>query len=506
MEDLLFDRLRREVEAKTGPFVCVVVDGKIASISASAVAALGISADADLGGRDVSEFLVLPDGDGDVTLADGTPLKIELRRESIDCSNRHIEALVERRQPKEGPLSDLSASRFNYLARILTDVVLICEDGKIAFCNEGAARVLRYESVDDLIGMELAALVHPDFAEIVAENILDLFDDGAMVPLKLKQSDGEFIDVEIIAGPLIDGDREQAVVVARDISKYKANAESLRSTHSQLLMAQKMESLGQLAGGIAHEINTPAQYVSDNIRFFQKTADMLAPLFAILAEWRKEDGEAASLDTDALKEAIDAADVEFLLEDFAAAADQAHEGIEIISRIVGAMKDFSHPGSQERVEVDINRLIETSLTVSRNEWKHHAQVEEDLCDGNPAVLAPQGALNQVLVNIIVNAGHAIAATGRSDGRIGIKTRVDGDKLCLEISDNGCGIPKHHLDKVFDPFFTTKEVGKGTGQGLSIAYDVIVKKLNGTLTVESEPDEGTTFVITLPLIEASVAAA
>ena len=197
--------------------------------------------------------------------------------------------------------------------------------------------------------------------------------------------------------------------------------------------------------------------------------------------------------------ATDAADLEFLRQEMPASIDQSLEGIERISEIVRAIRDFSHPDAKEMTAIDINHAIATTLTVARNQIKYVADVETDLDPSLPLVYCLPGELNQVLLNLLVNAAHAIEETASErKGRITLTTRNLGDQVEIQIDDTGAGIPEAIRKKIFDPFFTTKEPGKGTGQGLAISHTIITRKHSGTINVESEPGKGATFTVRLPL--------
>ncbi len=277
-----------------------------------------------------------------------------------------------------------------------------------------------------------------------------------------------------------------------------------RDLESQLMQAKKMESIGQLAAGIAHEINTPAQFVGDNTRFVQDAFKDLIELnanFQRLYAAAKDDAVTPEL-LDEVAASMEAADVEFLSDEVPTAIDQSLDGISRISNIVRAMKEFSHPGGKDFETTDLNNAITNTITVASNEWKYLADVETDLADDLPSVMCFQQEINQVILNLIVNAAHAIES-GRGEGSdekgvIHIATRAGSDDVEITISDTGCGIPDEIIDRVFDPFFTTKEVGKGTGQGLAMAYKTIVDKHRGTLSMDSKVGEGTTFTIRLPI--------
>jgi two-component system, NtrC family, sensor kinase len=315
---------------------------------------------------------------------------------------------------------------------------------------------------------------------------------------------GERRFVEVIKTPLCDGS-DQVIgvqVILRDITD-KINAEQEQARlEVKLRHGQKMEAIGQLAAGIAHEINTPNQYIGDNIHFLK---DGFAQLAACLEEFKgvmTQAGEGA-LDPVLAKAALVRAgreDLDYLLTEIPRAVDQALEGVERVVRIVRAMKEFSHPASEEHGAIDLNHAIENTVLVSRNEWKYVADLETRLDPSLPPVPCFPGEINQVILNLVVNAAHAIAdVVGESGqkGKIIVQTRALGQEVEIRVQDTGTGIPEDLRAKVFDPFFTTKPVGKGTGQGLAIAYSVVVEKHRGSITLESTVGEGTTFIVRLP---------
>jgi len=273
---------------------------------------------------------------------------------------------------------------------------------------------------------------------------------------------------------------------------------------SQLAQAQKLESIGQLAAGIAHEINTPTQFIGDNTRFLQ---DAFGDLRGLLVKYAQlaEAGRTGSVTPEILAD-VDAAakevDLDYLNEQVPLAIAQALEGVGRVANIVRAMKDFSHPGGEGMEVVDLNRAIESTITVARNEWKYVAEMVTDFDPALPFVVCQIGDFNQVILNIVINAAHAIAGVvgdgAAGKGTITVSTRRDGDWAEIRIRDTGTGIAPEHRSKVFDHFFTTKEVGRGTGQGLAIAHAVIAEKHGGTITFETETGKGTTFVIRLPI--------
>jgi two-component system NtrC family sensor kinase len=284
----------------------------------------------------------------------------------------------------------------------------------------------------------------------------------------------------------------------RGVIGVAADVTHISTLEQQLSQATRLESIGQLAAGIAHEINTPVQYVSDNTRFLAETfGEVLKVLQAV-------DGVAAGDSAEAvrLREVLADVDLEFLATEIPGALAQSQEGLTRVTEIVRAMKDFSHPG-QGQVEADLNRAVQSTAQVSRNEWRYVADLDLDLDPDVGLVHCHEGELKQVLLNIVVNAAQAIDTErirvgSEAMGTIRIKTERIDDAVRITITDSGPGIPEEVQRKIFDPFFTTKPVGKGTGQGLSMAYAVIVQKHGGTLAVDSAPGAGATFVIELPL--------
>lgn len=277
--------------------------------------------------------------------------------------------------------------------------------------------------------------------------------------------------------------------------------ESLRSTQARLLQAQKLESIGQLAAGVAHEINTPVQYVSDNTTFLAESFADLTTTIGKLTEL------ANTHDPDAVESLVADTDLDFLCDEIPRALNQSMDGLKHVAEIVRAMKDFSHPGA-EVAAADLNKVIRSTATVSRNEWRYVADVDFELDESLPPVTCNEGQIKQVVLNMIVNAAHAISdvvAEGES-GRITVGSAVRGDRVEISIQDTGCGMTNEVRERIFDQFFTTKEVGRGTGQGLAMARDIIVVSHGGEIEVESTPGEGTTFTLLIPIATAESKAA
>ncbi|MBN1292491.1 MAG: PAS domain S-box protein [Candidatus Latescibacteria bacterium] len=313
------------------------------------------------------------------------------------------------------------------------------------------------------------------------------------------KKDGTLYHEELTISPVMDesGTIINYVAVKRDISQQL-------TLETQLRQAQMLESIGQLAAGIAHEINTPTQYVGDNTRFMKDTVN---DIFTLLDTYKrlynavKTESLFPEL-TDELEKKIVDSDIDYLFEEIPNAIDQTLEGIDRVTKIVRAMKEFSNPGTEEKTAIDINRAIESTITVARNEWKYVAEMVTDFDPDLPLVPCHPGEFNQVILNIIINAAHAISNVvgdeTQKKGTITIRTSKENNYVIIRISDTGTGIPEDIRTKIFDPFFTTKEVGKGSGQGLSISYNVIVEKHKGSITFDTETGKGTTFIICLPV--------
>ncbi|MBA4062985.1 MAG: hypothetical protein C0501_04620 [Isosphaera sp.] len=306
-------------------------------------------------------------------------------------------------------------------------------------------------------------------------------------PARHRLASGEVRQVEVSSRPIEFLGRPARLVLAIDVTDRKV-------LEDQLKQAQKLESIGQLAAGIAHEINTPIQYIGDNTTFL---AGALADLGRVARLYRAA-GDDPAAQAGAAR-AAEEADLDYLLDEAPRAIGQTLDGVKHVARIVQAMKEFAHPGTDEKVPVDLNRAVETVVAVARNEWKYVAEVVTDLDPDLAPVPGLPGELNQVFLNLLVNAAHAVKAANPDGvkGTITLSTRRAGAAAEVRVADTGCGIPEAIRGRVFDPFFTTKPVGQGTGQGLALAHAVVVKRHGGTIAFESESGRGTTFVIRLP---------
>jgi signal transduction histidine kinase len=294
---------------------------------------------------------------------------------------------------------------------------------------------------------------------------------------------------------------ERTLELTRANLALQSEMHQRQRVETELRMAQKLEAVGRLASGVAHEINTPVQFVSDSVQFVKAAMTDLTGVIAQLRAANRAvlDGLPSPDAAAQAREAEDEADLDYLVEHAPRALDRALDGLEQVASIVRSMKAFAHPDSSEMSAIDLNRAIESTLVMARNEYKYVADIATDF-GAVPPVTCHPGQVNQAVLNILVNASHAIGdvvGTSGAKGRITVKTRQDDDHVVIAISDTGIGIPEDIRSRIFDPFFTTKEVGRGTGQGLAMVHS-IVEKHTGTVSVDSEVGRGTTFEIRLPI--------
>ena len=412
--------------------------------------------------------------------------------------------LIERREI----IADLND--FKHALNQIHDSVFMFDPDTLIFeyVNQGALSRIGY-SYGELLTMTPVD-IKPEFNEQqfrkMIEPLIQSREESLTFITIHQRKDGSTLPVEVFLQYVEqESGRGVFVSIVHDISNRLAAEKEKEQLQTRLLHTQKLESVGRLAAGIAHEINTPIQYVGTNIDFldesFADISRLIERFLALQAKARQADIDDSLLAS--IDEELEEIDWEYLADEIPEAISQSREGVRRVTSIVLAMKEFSHPGSRDKVPVDINRLIETTITIARNEWKYVAEVETDLAEDLPLVPCLSNEMGQVFLNILVNAAHAIGDTldredTESKGTITIITRLIDDMAEIRISDNGAGIPQEIREHIFEPFFTTKEVGKGTGQGLAIARDVIVNKHGGTIEVSSTEGKGTTFIIHLPL--------
>ncbi len=414
---------------------------------------------------------------------------LSINKEVIDAEvQRKTDELAQQRKELQS-----SENRLRHVIDTAYDAYM-CVDQDLEICDwSRRAETLVGWSRQDVVGRPCSLLqlneLEQEIRRALADGKLDA--TPSLVETSAITSANKSIPVDASYCVSSDGDSPTTNVFLRDTTERRRNA-------ARQLHQHKMESIGQLAAGIAHEINTPSQFVSDNLYYLQSAFGQLESLLNELTD------SPQGLNSNRLEAVgMRLADKKFLKlrSEVPKAIEQSIEGLGRISTLTSAMKNFSHPGQVKMQPADLNTAIENTINVCRNEWKYVADVVTDFDRNLPLVHCLASELNQVWINMVVNAAHAIAEVAaerpHQKGTIRISTRRVGETVEVSVSDNGCGIKPENRDKIFEPFFTTKDVGKGTGQGLAISHSVIAKH-QGNVRVESEVGKGTAFIITLPL--------
>ncbi|TWT97077.1 Sensor protein FixL [Botrimarina colliarenosi] len=365
-------------------------------------------------------------------------------------------------------------------------IIVIDRSGTILLANPAAHRVFAVDA-ESLVGADITDLMN-DFDRVHHHEYVSNYEKtGASSVINStrevvgRRRSGEEFPMDLSVAVMEWDGRRAYTGILRDISERKA-------FQRRIAQSEKLESIGRLAAGIAHEINTPLQFIDANTRYLKEAVESLA-----LPETEGETGD------DAARRAKVRANI-------AGAIDDNLAGIGRVSEIVAAMKEFSHPGQKHKSMVSLNDCVSSTVTISQNRWKGVAEVDLQLDPYLPACEAFPAEINQTLLNLVVNAADAIAETQskadgehRGLGRITVRTWTHDDAVSVAVEDSGAGVPATLIAKIFDPFFTTKSVGKGTGQGLAIAHDIVAKLHGGTLDVENRPEGGARFVMTIPIV-------
>jgi len=403
---------------------------------------------------------------------------------------------------------------------------------RTSFINTRMGEILGY-SFKEMRGRPVTDFMFEEDVPDYLQKLESRFQGSGQYERRYRRKNGELVWVQISATATVDeeGQFSGGFAMVTDITEKKRAEEDLRRlnedlearvrartrelrdshaelekayrdlklAHASILQQEKMASIGQLAAGIAHEINTPAQYVGNNITFLRESLEELLEGVALYREALSAFGEDGL--TTSVRERLESIDFDYLKEELPRALLESDEGIRRISGIVSAMKDFAHPSGNVLEPVELDGLIRSTVEISRNVWKSVAELHVELASPPLIVEGLRDELGQVLLNLVVNAVDAIAEQreeGDALGRIRIRTRVLGRRGEILVEDSGCGIPPELQQKIFEPFFTTKEVGRGSGQGLAIAYHIVTDKHGGELRVESEPGRGSRFIVCLPL--------
>jgi PAS domain S-box-containing protein len=374
--------------------------------------------------------------------------------------------------------------------------VMVQCDERVVYANRAALDCLGFARATDVLGRQMSDLLDPDSYATLASNFHKSGPDDDqlfMGELKMRRKAGALIDAEVYHAGLRFEGVDATLINFRDITLTK-------KLELELRQAQKLESIGRLAAGVAHEINTPIQYIGDNANYLSQAIDELLNVLeqsrAALRELtEKSEGAAAA---SRLDQAEEAADLDYLRAEGPRAIAGIIEGVRRVSRVVGAMKSFSHPGTESTAPMDVNKIVEDTLVIAAHELRTAAEVKTDL-GTLPPVRGFAADMNQALLNLVVNAAHAIADRPevREPGVVSVRTRYDQGQVTITVTDNGCGMSDAVQARLFEPFFTTKDVGRGTGQGLVLVRAAALKH-NGTLTHESSVGVGTRFTLSIPL--------
>jgi PAS domain S-box-containing protein len=433
----------------------------------------------------------------EMELIDGTTLD-RYSAPVVDKSGRYFGRIwsfrdVTERKKSEDTLRQLSAA----VEQSSSSIVITNPSGIITYVNRKFSENTGYSS-EEAVGQNPRILNSGYSAPEMYKELWATIRNGEewRGEFRNKKKNGQVFWESAAITPIVDkkGNVVHFLAVKVDITER-------RQLESELRQAQKLEGIGQLAAGIAHEINTPTQFVTDNLTFLQESWETVFKLIESYREAIRDHlRQTSPLVAEAIAEGEQLADLDFIAEEAPRAIAQGLDGARRVANIVRAMKDFSHPDSDDKTETDLNKGIASTITVARNEWKYVADVTTSFDDTLPRVVCYPGEVNQVILNLIVNAAHAIKDKVKDGdkGLITVTTRLRDQAVEIAVSDTGMGIPESIQNRIYEPFFTTKEVGKGTGQGLSFAHSVIVKKHQGKIWFETEPGRGTTFFIQLPI--------
>ena len=450
---------------------------------------------------------------------DGTriPVSVQVNLHSAqEGSNRFVSMVI--RDITELKRTQESLERQEAFYRLITEntsdlVGLFDPKGDSIYCSPSYEKILGYGTWQ-MDGQGLYEFIHPEDRERVRGVILSALSEGKEVFLQYRMvnRNGEIHHLEATTGGIRNsfGRFERLILVSRDITLQVRQREERRLKEMHSFHAQKMESIGQLAAGVAHEMNTPIQYFGDNLHFIRDSFTALSDLLTSLQQQLNSlSSQIDDVETVAIlkkaKQLWDDADADFLMTEIPHAIAQSLQGCANLSQIVSAMKEFSHPGSEDKIPAQLNDIIRNTMIISRNEWKYIADLEYNLDKKLPMVLCLPNEIGQLILNLVINACHAIEEKGLDSSEKGLirvstaRIEVDGENWAeIRVEDSGMGMPSEIKNRIFEPFFTTKPVGKGTGQGLAIVHNVVVDKHSGQIHVESEQGQGTTFIVRLPM--------
>ncbi len=404
---------------------------------------------------------------------------LEARSAELYIANKQLHSIADQ-------LSLQTSQLNNILDSAMAGMCLADPDRVIVRTNTYSHRVLGY-GPEELFGASIVDIFGKQVVNDARAVVAQSADTAEQVGIEVDgiRRDGSIVPLELFVTEVIVKDRRHTLWNFQDITKRKALAVERDRLEEDLRRASKLEALGTLASGVAHEINTPVQFVGDNLHFLTEAFDDVMNIIETIPQIQPDE------------------DLEFIRSEVPKALEQSIAGLSRVTEIVTAIREFSHPGSKEKTPTDLNKAVSDTVTISVNHWKYVADLTTDLDEDMLPVSCVPGEINQVILNLIVNAAQAIKAKDMADkGTITVSTQMQGDLAEIRVTDTGTGIPEHVQGQIFDPFFTTKEVGEGTGQGLSLAHSIIVKKHGGNIRFETRPGVGTTFIVALRRVESA----
>ncbi|WP_291326624.1 ATP-binding protein [Desulfovibrio sp. UCD-KL4C] len=452
--------------------------------------------------KTVSEHLRNP-----VNLPVSTTVPIYGKDEIADMA-RSVELFMENR--RQLVLAQQSLLQSEALQRAITDsvqsaVFLMDDKGTIQFVNPAAQTLFGYTQ-EELLGKELHTLLVPEqHLQKAYKGLAEFNKTGKGLVIENMQEmtalhkDGKELATLVHVGRLKKNNTWWAVGSVIDITQLRKIQADLLKSQQETIQAGRLSSIGHLAAGMAHEINTPTQYIGDNLSFIE--ASITSIRYVLDAAQNLAEASPDEQSTAAFHEAFTNEDIKYILEELPSAISQSQDGMEYITKIVQSMKSFSHPGNKEKSLEDINKILDAVITITHNSCKEVATVETHLAQNIPQILCYVSEIQQVFLNIVINAIQSIESSKKYEenwGKIEISTIVKDGFIITSVADTGDGVPEEIRDLIFDPFFTTKPVGQGTGQGLNICYDIIVNRHGGKIEVENNPESGAIFTVSLPL--------
>jgi PAS domain S-box-containing protein len=413
--------------------------------------------------------------------------------------------ITERRQAEE--MLSVSEDYFRSFIESSQDCIAhISTDGRFLSMNDAGCKLHGFAEPSDVVNLSFSDSVVTDRRSV--DDAIRQAAAGESVSIRyMSRLQGRDLWWDAKLTPVVDfnGSIRSILLVSRDITEQKKAEDALeqknrelegayielKTAHSQILQQEKMASIGQLAAGVAHEINNPMGFIMSNINTLRRYMDKISEFMKVQSDVIGESGDAGVLKL--VEEKRRALKIDYITGDIESLIRESLDGADRVKKIVQDLKSFSRVDEAEYKSADINTGLESTINIVWNELKYRATLLKEYGD-IPMTKCRPGQLNQVFMNLLVNAAHAID----KQGEIRVRTWLEGDSICIAIADTGCGIPEENQRKIFEPFFTTKEVGKGTGLGLSIAYDII-KKHDGDIKVDSTDGKGTTFTIRIPIV-------